>query len=344
MSETIRSYGSHPGSGGCRNAHPLPTFSLGAMPDRVCQSGWMRWRGLGSSTGHQWSSCQDSVQDSTGTSVCAGHTGSFGSAATAAFDISSSVCARAPASSVPSRTQSGRPAAAPSSFIRANNRSSTSDSLTMGNLLVETRPDDAPLPSSPSRHGSDGGRAARRDQAQRTRRCRCSSHRDGGPRPGRATGPDWRQSRRQQAPGVRRHTVDLGIDLGTATTVVSDVRRGIVFDEPSVMLLRSGGGRREKIFAVGREAADLLGRAPSRFVAVRPVQDGVVTDLETTRSYLRSVLHAGGRRGVWGLPVRAVIVVPVGSSALENRALLEAAEEAGIRPVTALDGAIAGAV
>jgi rod shape-determining protein MreB and related proteins len=137
--------------------------------------------------------------------------------------------------------------------------------------------------------------------------------------------------------------VDLGIDLGTATTVVSDVRRGIVFDEPSVMLLRSGGGRREKILAVGREAADLLGRAPSRFVAVRPVQDGVVTDLETTRSYLRSVLHAVGRR-VWGLPVRAVIGVPVGSSALENRALLEAAEEAGIRPVTALDGAIAGAV
>ncbi|MBW8767134.1 MAG: rod shape-determining protein [Geodermatophilales bacterium] len=137
--------------------------------------------------------------------------------------------------------------------------------------------------------------------------------------------------------------MELGIDLGTANTVVSDIRRGIVFDEPSVMLLRRGGGRRERVLAVGQDAADLLGRAPSTFVPVRPLHDGVVTDLETARLYLRSVLHKAGRRG-WGFPVRAVIGVPVGSTALEHRALLEAAEEAGIRPVTALDEAIAGAV
>jgi rod shape-determining protein MreB len=124
---------------------------------------------------------------------------------------------------------------------------------------------------------------------------------------------------------------------------VCDVRRGVVFDEPSVMLLRRGGGRRERVLAVGREAADLLGRAPSRFVAVRPLHDGVVTDLETARSYLRAVLQKAGRRA-WGWPVRAVIGVPAGSSALEHRALVEAAEEAGIRPVTALDESIAGAV
>jgi rod shape-determining protein MreB len=137
--------------------------------------------------------------------------------------------------------------------------------------------------------------------------------------------------------------VELGIDLGTANTVVSDVRRGILFDEPTVMLLRRGGARRERVLAVGREAADLLGRAPSRFSAVRPLRDGVVTDLETTRLYLRAVLHAAGQRP-WRLPVRAVVTVPVGSTALEHRALLEAAEEAGIRPVTALDESIAGAV
>ncbi len=136
--------------------------------------------------------------------------------------------------------------------------------------------------------------------------------------------------------------MDLGIDLGTANTVVSDVRRGIVFDEPSVMLVRHGGSRRERILAVGQEAADLLGRAPATFTTVRPLHDGVVTDLETTRLYLHSVLHKAGRRA-WA-PVRAVIGVPAGSTPLENRALLEAAEEAGIRPVTALDGAIAGAV
>ncbi|HSU09843.1 MAG TPA: rod shape-determining protein [Pseudonocardia sp.] len=137
--------------------------------------------------------------------------------------------------------------------------------------------------------------------------------------------------------------MELGIDLGTANTVVSDVRRGIVLDEPSVMLLRRGGSRRERVLAVGRGAADLLGRAPSEFVAVRPLHDGVVTDLETARLYLRSVLHNAGRRA-WGIPVRAVIGVPVGSTTLERRALLEAAEEAGIRPVTALDESIAGAV
>src|SRR3954447_849784 len=131
-------------------------------------------------------------------------------------------------------------------------------------------------------------------------------------------------------PAVRGGTrVELGIDLGTANTVVSDVRRGIVFDEPSVMLLRQGGARRERVLAVGRDAADLLGRAPSRFVAVRPLHDGVVTDLETARVYLRSVLQRAGRRA-WA-PVRAVIAVPVGSTPLEHRALLEAAEEAGIR-------------
>jgi len=136
--------------------------------------------------------------------------------------------------------------------------------------------------------------------------------------------------------------MDLGIDLGTANTVVSDVRRGIVFDEPSVMLVGPGRGRRPQLQAVGREAADLLGRAPSRFTPVRPLHDGVVTDLETARLYLRAVLERAGRH-IWS-PVRAVIGVPADSTALETRALLEAAQEAGIRPVTALDNPVAGAV
>jgi rod shape-determining protein MreB len=137
--------------------------------------------------------------------------------------------------------------------------------------------------------------------------------------------------------------VGFGIDLGTATTVVSDGRRGIVFDEPSVMLLRRGGGRRERIFAIGSEAADLLGRTPAGFAAVRPLQDSQVADLETARLYLRAVLRKAGRR-VPGVPVHAVVGVPVGSTALEHRALIEAAEEAGIRPARLLDEAVAGAV
>jgi rod shape-determining protein MreB and related proteins len=136
--------------------------------------------------------------------------------------------------------------------------------------------------------------------------------------------------------------MDLGIDLGTANTVVSHARRGIVFDEPSIMLLRRTGGRRPQIEAVGSEAAELVGRAPSRFTSVRPLHDGVVTDLETARVYLRAVLSRAGRRP-WS-PVRAVIGVPADSTALQIRALLEAAHDAGIRPVTALDEPVAGAV
>jgi rod shape-determining protein MreB len=137
--------------------------------------------------------------------------------------------------------------------------------------------------------------------------------------------------------------VELGIDLGTANTVVSDTRRGIVYDEPSVMLMYRRGGRRERVLAIGREAADLLGRAPSEYVAVRPLHDGVVTDLEVARLYLHTLLRGVGRRAWTGL-VRAVVGAPVGSTTLERRALIEAAEEAGIRPVTALDESIAGAV
>jgi len=137
--------------------------------------------------------------------------------------------------------------------------------------------------------------------------------------------------------------VELGIDLGTANTVISDVRRGIVLDEPSVLLLRRSGARRERVVAVGNAAAELLGRVPSEFVAVRPLDDGVVTDLETARIYLRSIVQKAGRNA-WTGRTRAVIGAPVGATALERRALLEAADEAGIRPVTALDESIAGAV
>src|SRR5919206_3468686 len=110
--------------------------------------------------------------------------------------------------------------------------------------------------------------------------------------------------------------VELGIDLGTANTVVGHVRHGIVFDEPTMMLMRHGRSRRERVLAVGHEAADLLGRAPTGFTAVRPLNDGVVTDLETARTYLRAVLQKAGWRS-WSPSVRAVIGVPVGSTALE---------------------------
>lgn len=133
----------------------------------------------------------------------------------------------------------------------------------------------------------------------------------------------------------------LGIDLGTANTVVCHGRQGIVYDEPSVMVARVDR-RRPKVLAVGSEAKALLGRTPQGLSLVRPLQDGVVTDLEGSRTYLRSVL----RRLPSQMRVRAqaAIGVPLGATTLERRGLLEAADEAHVARAVLIAEPIAGAV
>jgi rod shape-determining protein MreB len=138
--------------------------------------------------------------------------------------------------------------------------------------------------------------------------------------------------------------IEFGIDLGTANTVVCDANEGILLDEPSVILIRADGARRQSAVATGRAAAELVGRAPASVHPVRPVQDGVITDLETARLYLRTVLGRTITRPWLRGRVRAVIGVPVGATALERRALLEAADEAGIARASTLDEPIAGAI
>jgi rod shape-determining protein MreB len=136
---------------------------------------------------------------------------------------------------------------------------------------------------------------------------------------------------------------EFGIDLGTANTVVCDGSGEIVIDEPSVVLAKPGLSRRG-VVAVGHDARELIGRSPTGVQAVRPLQDGVITDLESARLYLRSVLHRITPNPWQRMRVHAVIGVPVGATALEQRALLEAADEAGIRRARALPEPIAGAV
>jgi rod shape-determining protein MreB len=137
---------------------------------------------------------------------------------------------------------------------------------------------------------------------------------------------------------------DLGMDLGTANTVVCHVDQGIVFDEPSMLLLRGASVRRGRIMAIGREASELVGRAPAGFTALRPLHDGVITDLETAQAYLRAVLRRVSRHPWQRVRGQVVIGVPTGATALERRALLEAADEAGMGGATTLDEPIAGAV
>jgi rod shape-determining protein MreB len=136
----------------------------------------------------------------------------------------------------------------------------------------------------------------------------------------------------------------LGIDLGTANTVVCHSVRGIILDEPSIMVRRTGGGRHSKVIAVGQDGRTLLGRTPAGLAVVRPLHDGVVSDLETARTFIRAVLHRLPIH-VWERArLRAVIGVPVGATTLERRALLEAAEEAKIRKASLVAEPIAGAV
>jgi rod shape-determining protein MreB len=135
----------------------------------------------------------------------------------------------------------------------------------------------------------------------------------------------------------------LGIDLGTANTVMCHTKRGIVWDQPSMMVQRAGG-KPSKPVAVGIEAWNLAGRLPGGLTLLRPCQGGVVGDLELTRTYLGATLRRAGVRR-WRRPrARAAIGVPVGATPLERRALREAADEAGLGKTVLLPEPVAGAM
>ena len=118
----------------------------------------------------------------------------------------------------------------------------------------------------------------------------------------------------------------VSIDLGTANTVVWHPDNGVLLDEPSVMALRLDGGRPPTVIGVGREAQALVGRAPDGIDVVWPLQDGVITDLETTRRFLREILH-GIAPGWWQRRRLSVVIgVPAGSvAALRSPAATTAA-------------------
>jgi rod shape-determining protein MreB len=138
----------------------------------------------------------------------------------------------------------------------------------------------------------------------------------------------------------------FGIDLGTANTVVCHQRRGVVLDEPSVMVVRVSEVRSRKVRPVllGHEARDLMGRCPVGLTAMRPLHDGVIVDLEAARAFVVGVLGKIAAPAWQRARPRAVIGVPAGATALERRALLEVAEEARIRKPELIPEPIAGAV
>jgi rod shape-determining protein MreB len=135
---------------------------------------------------------------------------------------------------------------------------------------------------------------------------------------------------------------DLAIDLGTANTLVYCSGRGIVFNEPTVIATRTERERR-KVIAVGTDAKSMLGKTPSGVNAIRPLSDGVVTDFDIAEELIKVVIKkALDRRGPGR--ARVVVTVPSGATAVERRAIREAAERAGARRVYLIDEPIAAAI
>jgi rod shape-determining protein MreB len=133
---------------------------------------------------------------------------------------------------------------------------------------------------------------------------------------------------------------DIGIDLGTANTLVFVRDQGIVLREPSVVAVQAGTN---KVLAVGNEAKRMLGRTPGNIVAIRPLKDGVIADFEITEAMLAHLISKahGGRRMV---RPRVVIAVPSGITEVEKRAVKDSATHAGAREVYLIEEPMAAAI
>ncbi|HOE36342.1 MAG TPA: rod shape-determining protein [Kiritimatiellia bacterium] len=132
---------------------------------------------------------------------------------------------------------------------------------------------------------------------------------------------------------------DIGIDLGTANTLVYVKDRGIVLREPSVVAIQQGSSR---VLAVGEEAKRMLGRTPGNIVAIRPMKAGVIADFEVTEAMLRYFIRKSHNRK-WVRP-RIIISVPSGITEVEKRAVKDSAIHAGAREVYLIEEPMAAAI
>ena len=133
---------------------------------------------------------------------------------------------------------------------------------------------------------------------------------------------------------------DIGIDLGTANTLVYVKGKGIVLREPSVVAVDKS---RRKVLAVGAEAKLMLGRTPSNITAVRPLRNGVIADFEVTQEMIKYFIRkVHNRRSL--LHPRIVIGIPSSITEVEKRAVQESAEQAGAREVILIEEPMAAAI
>ncbi|MCK6257914.1 rod shape-determining protein [Fictibacillus sp. KIGAM418] len=135
---------------------------------------------------------------------------------------------------------------------------------------------------------------------------------------------------------------DLGIDLGTANTLVYVKGKGVVVREPSVVALRTDTG---SIEAVGNDAKNMIGRTPGNIVAVRPMKDGVIADFETTATMMKYFIQqAQKNRSVFARKPNVMVCVPSGITAVEKRAVEDATKQAGAREAYTIEEPFAAAI
>ena len=135
-------------------------------------------------------------------------------------------------------------------------------------------------------------------------------------------------------------TKDIGIDLGTANTLVFMKGKGIVLREPSVVAVDI---RNDTVLAVGSQAKEMIGRTPGSIVAVRPLKDGVIADFQITASMLKHFIRKTVRSNFFSRP-RIVICIPSGVTEVEKNAVEDAAREAGGKEIELIEEPMAAAI
>lgn len=135
---------------------------------------------------------------------------------------------------------------------------------------------------------------------------------------------------------------DIGIDLGTANTLVYMRGKGIIIREPSVVAVDV---KMDRVRYVGQEAKDVIGRTPGSIVVVRPLKDGVIADFDMTTSMLQEFIRKALKgRAFAGSRVRVIICIPSGVTAVERRAVKEATQNAGAKRVSIIEEPMAAAI
>lgn len=133
---------------------------------------------------------------------------------------------------------------------------------------------------------------------------------------------------------------DVGIDLGTANTLVYVKNKGVILNEPSVVAVRS---KTKEVYEVGGKAKDMIGKTPAAIDAIRPLKDGVIADYEITEKMLREFFKIVHKKKFFTNP-RVVICVPAGVTQVEKRAVMDVAKEAGAREAYLIEEPMAAAI